>query len=322
MDLTLKHQWNSRQRHILLYFKAFCRRGVPDFHISMDDMLFMQHRMAGEMKELGGRSEFYTFWKYFGRSGFSGYLETSETNLLKNVFIQTALGVLTTMPVLEQQFKSDLYSCGNALFARRYPCSDINALKITLRDTKILDLALNKDVAQVKLMYDLSRNRACKLKNVYHILLNHKEYDTVMQINGLCGQLEKIDYNVLENHFYEPSNDAGKSKFNDFFMEHFPVHEDFYFWQRHRYHDNLSAILLPALERGLSPRKVLLPVGSGNVDLHTFLAFIDELKEILAMDKHKEIFRRFQEDLKCAGLYFNWLEKKGYEGNTHEAPVD
>ena len=322
MDLTLKHQWNSRQRHILLYFKAFCRRGVPDFHISMDDMLFMQRRMACEMKELGRRSEFYTFWKYFGRSGFSGDLRNNETALLKNVFIQTALGVLTTMPVLEQQFRSDLYSCGCELFSRRYPYSDIEKLKITLRDTKILDLALQKDAAQVKLMYDLARNRECKLKNVYHILLNYKEYGTLMQVNDLCGHLEEIDVNALESHFYEPSQDEGKVKFNGFFMEHFPGRCTGAFWKRHRTHDNLSSILLPALERGFSPDRSVLTSSGGAVNLHSFLSFTDELRDILTMPAYKDVFKRFQEDVKCADLYFKYLEKKQQERNNNETPVE
>ena len=320
--MTLKHQWNSRQRHILLYFKAFCRRGVPRFHISMDDMLFMQLRMAQEMKALGGNSGFYTFWKYFGRSGEAGCPETNETALLKNVFIQTALGVLTTLPVLEPQFRSELYSFGSELFFRRYPYSDIEKLKITLRDTKILDLALQKDVAQVKLMYDLARNRECKLKNVYHILLNCKEYGTLMQINELCGHLEEIDCNVLESHFYEPSQDEGKGKFNAFFMTHFPGRCTGAFWKRHRAYDNLSAILLPALERGITPDKSILTSTAGSVGLHTFLSFADELRDVLTMPEYKEIFSRFQEDLKCADLYFKYLEKKQQERNNNETPVE
>ncbi|MBO5792157.1 MAG: hypothetical protein J6S54_06740 [Lentisphaeria bacterium] len=308
----LKHQWSDYERCVLIAFKQLCRNGKNiHFTIDMDSMFAMQKMMVEALRDRNRESRFFHHWERFGVSGFSGR-SSNETTVVENAFSQCAAAVLLKSSVLTDQERNNLHDLINMIFT--FHGVRISEQKIFLRDRAILEAAERHDIAKVKLLSDLSRNRDVKLKYTYLMLLNSRAYDDLMQIHEVCGGLEKTDIEILLRHFYYPAGGEGKRKFNDFFMEHCPGVINKEFWAGHRENRNLEKILMPALERGVSPHFNVLSCGAEvNCSLHRYLLFIDELADILSCKDLSRVFSLLKQDIVCAAIYLKWLEKQKKE---------
>lgn len=311
--MELKHKWEPYDAQVLTAFKEFCRNRKRCFSLSLSEMLKMQRGMAKVLKDRSMPCEFFSLWNFFGASG-SSQARSSEKHLIwRNVFIQTAAAVLAHCPVLEERAEENIHTLANDILKGSYFHFHYAPLesKIYLRDQTILKAAESGDAAKVKLIYDLSRNPETKLKYTFLFLLNKRSYETLMDVYKLCGGLEILGKEILEEHFFYYVPGEGKKRFNDFFMEKYPHAGIGNFWNRHRSARNLQAILIPALEKGFSPQENLFPGESAlYFSLHRFLMFMDELSQELLMPVYREMSEMFQYDIKCAELYFQWLDQQ------------
>ena len=97
-------------------------------------------------------------------------------------------------------------------------------------------------------------------------------------------------------------------------MKHFSCVINKDFWVGHRDSGNLEKILIPALEKGVSPHFYVLSRGGDvNCSLHCYLLFIDELSDLLRRKDLYPRFLRLEQDMVCAAIYVKWLEKQKKE---------
>jgi hypothetical protein len=309
--MKLKHQWNDGQAKILTAAKRQLRRKrffmAKESVVAVQTVLFRRgipfYDAWSEMTDdMGGKS-------YFSREFWH------------TVFIQACSGVLTDTADFSDLVKN-VPEYFNEKFKNLPALKNPERLPERLPDKELYAAAQNGDLPKIMMLYDMSFNPGQKMKNVYHLLLNQKSYDCALQLHERYGGLDKIQEEILKQHFFQPGEKKGN--FNNFFCRIYKKEKDFLLRKSFDY-GVLDQTLIPLLESGLSPEILLIDSSIDSVKIQVplwkFMHFADEIAEQLKrhfpwsdLCYNSSDSRRFMRSLMTSAEKFSEWERK----NLHD----
>ena len=162
-------------------------------------------------------------------------------------------------------------------FREKKKAPDLPHLPERLQDKALWEAIRQKDLAKIILLYGFAATKGERLKNMYHILLNAREYSMVMALHREFGGLDVIDRNVLLYHLVYAKNTLPE----DFtsYVKQLDHGTEFFLWRGSSVYEEFPQIMLNGLAAGVSPREPIWKRSSCEwVSLRMWAHFLDELR--------------------------------------------
>jgi hypothetical protein len=305
--MELKHSWNEQQHKIIIAAQKQLER--KSFEISLDVAVAVQ--IALERKNI----PFYKGWEDI-TADLAGSGSFSDPYWYI-VFLQCCTSVWAENMCLQKKLRQIPTAINDFLQDLPY-LPEPQHLPERLSDKQLMHATEIGDIPQIIMLYDMMQNKGKKLKNIYHILLNKRSYDQALVLHERYGGLDKIDPEILQDHFFLKADDSEKKQsFNKFFcLEILPKAPDF--WVRAHSYCILDKILETVLECGVVPEGTVIKTPLARLPLREFLLLINELKENLERffpwkNVCCEMKSYMKSVLASAQIYSEWDKKNHYK---------
>lgn len=289
--MELKHEWNELQTDIISALIKVIRG--RRFEISCFTVFAIQNILQKR------QVEFYDAWGEINALYAERY---NSTYFWKIALCQAAGGVLYK-PADTYSGKKEQYDFFKDVFFSYRCLPDMKPLPVRIPDSELFENATSGNLAKTILLYDMAATQGAKLKNIYHAMLNHYEYEKVMFLNERYGGLEQIDRNALEYHFLFGKCDAGKEQFNRFFSDNFGK-ENSKVWNRMCNAGILDKQIKCMLDIGIDPDASAFDYYYGHIiSLRKLLYFVDEIREAY---QYLKVDTEFEMFCKAAEIFVEW----------------
>ena len=190
-----------------------------------------------------------------------------------------------------------------------------------LKEKAFLSAIADRDGAKIALLYDLALNPGEKMKNIFNILLNKRDYSTLMFLQSRYGLLENYSSEVILPHFISASSDPGKAAFDRFFAARgFSVDEAE--WNKYCVNNPLFTGISCFLENKESAELPLLENALFSVSQRMCRSFVDEFSAPLKLwnakaEKNINMYdwqiRRLYEHCQAAEVFFKLSQANSKE---------
>ena len=328
--MELKYQWNEQQHKIIIAAKKQLER--KSFEISFDVVVAVQIALERKnipfykgwddlTEDLAGRGFFSDpYWYIAFCKGWDDITEDlADRDFFSNpywyiVFCQCCASVLAENMCLQKKLRRLPTEIND--FLQDLPhLPEPQHLPERLPDNQLMRAAEIGDLPQIIMRYDMIQNQGQKLKNIYHILLNKRLYDQALVLHERYGGLDKIDPEILQEHFFLQANDSEqKQLFNKFFcLEILQKTPDI--WVDAHSYCILDKILEIVFECGVVPEGTVIKTSFARLPLREFLLLINELEENLeGFFPWKNVCCKMKNYMKSvlasARIYSEWDKKR------------
>ena len=162
---------------------------------------------------------------------------------------------------------------------------------------------------KIIVLYDLARNPGEKMKNIFNMLLNRRDYAALMVLEKQYGLLEQIDRKVLWAHIISPAYDPGKKEFDDHLIRKgFKIDQEL--WEQMCLNRPFCDGIETFLKMGAEPQWPLLQNELFSVPMERVWAWLYEFAPLFASLEAAEDLTPF--DWKFQRLYGLTLTAKTY----------
>ena len=165
-------------------------------------------------------------------------------------------------------------------FREKKEAPELPHLPERLQDKALWEAIRRKDAAKIIFLYGCAAKKGEKLKNMYHILLNAREYNIVMALHREFGGLDVIDSSDLLYHVVCAENELPE----DFtaYVKQLDHGKEFFLWRSASYYDVFPQIMLNGLAAGVSPQEAIWKRNRDEcISLQMWAWFLDELDQPL-----------------------------------------
>ena len=165
-------------------------------------------------------------------------------------------------------------------FREKKNAPDLPHLPERLQDKALWEAIRQKDPAKIIVLYGFAATKGERLKNMYHILLNAREYSMVMALHREFGGLDVIDRDVLLYHLVYAENTLPE----DFtsYVKQLDHGKEFFLWRSASVYEVFPQIMLNGLAAGVSPQEAIWKRNRDEcISLQMWAWFLDELDQPL-----------------------------------------
>ena len=324
--MALEYYWNDAERSVIHHLKALFpspedQRGI-ETRLMLDIMLFFQQlekrpRPFFELWEIVQKNKYFTDTLGNDSTGvWDGYC----SHWWITAFCQGAAAVFSGKDPLEKEN----FPCFDLVFdfffsGRGTGTANVKIphLPERMKEKRIMTAIAEKAPEKIIVLYDLARNPGEKMKNIFNILLNRRDYTTLMVLEKQYGLLEQIDRKVLWAHIISPVYDPGKKEFDDYLSQKgFKIDREL--WEQMCLNRPFCSGIETFLKMGADPRWPLLQNELFSVPMERVWTWLYEFTPLLDWEDMEEQnrpfdwqFQRLYELTLTAKTYFQIRQQKG-----------
>ena len=323
--MTLVHQWDPQQTQIILALKELLPRvsgnAVENFLVC-DMMAFLDDRYSRRNEKLSP-GELWTkaLLKEFPANRWSLRNLSQCAPMAFHLLCQGAAAVFWGIDVREKYDSAAIEGLYELFFFReKKKAPDLPHLPERLQDKALWEAIRQKDPAKIILLYGFAATKGERLKNMYHILLNAREYSMVMALHREFGGLDVIDRDVLLYHLVYAENTLPE----DFtsYVKQLDHGKEFFLWRSASVYEVFPQVMLNGLAAGVSPREAIWKRSRSEcVSLQMWARFLDELKAPLKTslehirgcdryDTYSSAVERMTYSLTAAQAFVKWEKEQ------------
>ena len=326
-EIKLKHTWSEKQAAVII--KLLETFPGPDDTRCIETRLMVDLMMF--FRQISGKDmQFFQLWELLsGNSEFTADIGNPSvrrwdgyyTHWWITAFCQGATAVFTGSDPLENFSKYD--AVFDFFLSGSSGKVDVKLPRLPerLKEKAFLSAIADRDGAKIALLYDLCLNPGEKMKNIFNILLNKRDYSTLMFLHSRYGLLENYSPEVILPHFITASPDPGKAAFDRFFTDKgFSVGEAE--WNKYGINNPLGSTISSFLQKEGCGEWPLLANASFSVSQRVCRSFVDEFAEPLKSwdaEAQKNInmydwqIRRLYEHCQAAEVFFKLSQANSKE---------
>ena len=297
----MKHQWNEEALPVILTLKEQLTSNTKNIETDLELYLVFQKHTRSVRKEYGDKRAFYQIWQETPASFRKKWVGTEFWQIW---LCQAAAAVLQQKDPLTLEGKK-VFDFLMEWFSREPDFVKVPSLPVRLPDKNLYTAACNGDLAKIIFLYDSAVTPGQKMKNICHLLLNAKDYKTLMQLHDIYGCLDQLDMELLLSHQYKAVQTAGKEKFDLYCFKRNSGDENFS-WEKLLKIGCLHTGIRPALNAGLDPDSPMFSHEKCTFSLRQLMYFLDECQEEFDKMYNLEHFKKL---LTASNVFTTWEKR-------------
>ena len=297
----MKHQWNEEALPVILTLKEQLNSNTKNIETDLELYLVFQKHTRSVRKEYGDKRAFYQIWQETPASFRKKWVGTEFWQIW---LCQAAAAVLQQKDPLTLEGKK-VFDFLMEWFFREPDFVKVPSLPVRLPDKNLYTAACNGDLAKIIFLYDSAVTPGQKMKNICHLLLNAKDYKTLMQLHDIYGCLDQLDMELLLSHQYKAVQTAGKEEFDLYCFKRNSGDENFS-WEKLLKIGCLHTGIRPALNAGLDPDSPMFSHEKCTFSLRQLMYFLDECQEEFDKMYNLEHFKKL---LTASNVFTTWEKR-------------
>jgi hypothetical protein len=305
----MKHQWHEEALPVILTLKEQLSAKTVNIETDLELYLVFQKHICSVRKEYGDKRAFYQIWQETPAAFRKKWIGTEFWQIW---LCQAAASVLQKKDPLTREGKK-VFEFLMEWFFRKPVQVALPSFPVRLPDKNLYTAASSGDLAKIIFLYDSAVTPGQKMKNICHLLLNIKDYQTLMQLQDIYGCLDQFDMELLLPHLYFPvQTTAGKEKFDYYCFRRNSGDENFS-WEKLLRIGCLHTGIRPALKAGMNPDAPMFSHEKYTFSLRQLMYFLDECQEEFDKMYNLEHFKKL---LTASKVFTTW--EKGRQKQSPE----